>query len=103
MSEIETFFDSDHELTIKKAPYKVGGVENIWRNNNFFGSDHVLTLKKAPYKVGGQNDINRKSGITTLLIGWKQPFIVEEQKSWSNFGSDRVLTPEKAPYKVEGK
>ena len=40
-----------------------------------------------------------KSEITTLLIGWKQPFIIEGQK---NIGSDRVLTPEKAPYKVEG-
>lgn len=34
-----------------------------------------------------------------MLIGWKQPFIIEGQK---NIGSDRVLTPEKAPYKVEG-
>ena len=35
-------------------------MKNIGRNNNYFGSDHVLTIKKVPYKVGGQNDMNRK-------------------------------------------
>ena len=36
MSEIETFFGSDHELTLKKAPYKVGGVEKYMTKQQLF-------------------------------------------------------------------
>ena len=48
------------KLSPQKPPYKVRGIKKIERNRNYFDSDHELTLKKAPYKVGGQNDMNRK-------------------------------------------
>ena len=49
MADRQTFFCSDHELSIIKEPYKVGGRNEV--NSKKFGSDRVLTPEKAPYKV----------------------------------------------------